>query len=128
MPLPEYQPHINSTRLLEIKYQKLSINMDINGIKILRYPLSGSQGRAGASPSRLQARGRVRPGQVNHRRGNRQSIIHTLIQGQSPIQTWGRTCKFHCGFLGIQKWRNSCSEVTAWCPNDILIRNKNNKG
>lgn len=58
-------------------------------LKKLLFPLTGSQGDAGTSPGYLQARGRMRPGQVKHLRLNRQSIIHTPIQGQSLIQTQG---------------------------------------
>lgn len=57
--LPECWPHIMSTLLLEIK------------TKILLVPLTGSQGGAGTSPSYLQARSRMRPGQVKHRGVNR---------------------------------------------------------
>lgn len=132
MSLLEHWPHITSILLLEIKTtQNQGINMDTNGMKIQLFALTGSQGRARTSPGYLQARGRMCPGQVKHRRVNRRSIIPAPIQGQLPIQTLGEHANSTLAPRGFQTETllQRGDRTLARSPNDISIRNQNyNKG
>lgn len=82
--LPASRKEYASNVILKYIYE----NMGIEIIKMTLYPLTRSQGRAGACPSCLQARGGLCPGQVAHCMVDRQTdtVIHTH-SGQSPTQT-----------------------------------------